>query len=55
MCPGIRSPDSVKRARMTAITAHRVVVRETTEHELEDLAHDPWELHNPFDTSEQSP
>lgn len=41
-----RFPDSMARARMIRTQSHKMVIRETGDHELYDLRNDPWELQN---------
>lgn len=40
------APDSMARCSMVRTEAHKLVMRETGEHELYDLGADPWELDN---------
>ncbi len=39
-------PDSMARARMIRTRTHKMIIRETGDHELYDLLNDPWELVN---------
>lgn len=39
-------PESMARARMIRTRTHKMIIRETTDHELYDLLADPWELNN---------
>lgn len=41
-----RYPDTMARARMVRTASHKLVVRETGDHELYDLTRDRWEMHN---------
>lgn len=39
-------PDSMARARMARSATHKLVIRETGDHEFYDMVKDPWELNN---------
>lgn len=41
-----RFPEAMARARMIRTKTHKMVIRETADHELYDLINDPWELTN---------
>lgn len=45
-------PDAMARARMIRTPRHKLVVRETGDHELYDLAADRWELDNRYGSPE---
>ncbi|MCC5843989.1 MAG: sulfatase-like hydrolase/transferase [Verrucomicrobia bacterium] len=44
----LRYPDSMARAKMVRTQTHKLVYRETGDHELYDLTFDPHEMHNRF-------
>lgn len=44
-----RYPDSMAKARMVRTETHKLVFRETGDHELYNLQTDPWELDNRWD------
>ena len=42
------APEAMARAKMVRTERHKLVFRETNDHELYDLDADPWELDNRF-------
>lgn len=44
----VRYPETMARAKMVRTATHKLVFRETGDHELYDLALDPWELDNRY-------
>jgi arylsulfatase A-like enzyme len=47
-------PDTMARARMIRTATHKLVVRETADHELYDLRVDAWELNNVYTSVDHS-
>lgn len=43
-----RYPESMARARMIRTDTHKLIVRESGDHEFYDMRQDPWELHNRY-------